>query len=245
MGITVDKIRLEIAIKHDKARQEIADITQRLQGETKQLKELDKAKKKAMKKFKDENHPEVIKATQAYEAQAKVISDLKTRKDELRASLKVEGLSIAEVRDELRKYNMLLSNLTPGTEKFNETKIRVDELKNRLKELSQDAGDTRKSLLRFAEDANKVGFFITNALAIKDRIVQWADQYVQSFAQMDEATTDVTKYTGQTKAEVEQMNETFKQMTTRTAREELNALAGSAGRLGITARKDIEGFVSA
>lgn len=75
--------------------------------------------------------------------------------------------------------------------------------------------------------------------------MQWADQYVQSFAQMDEAMTDVMKYTGQTKREVEDMNETFKRMETRTAREELNALAGAAGRLGITARKDIEGFVSA
>ena len=67
----VDKITLEIAIKHDRARQEIADVTQRLQGETKQLKELDQAKRKAMKKYKDESHPEVIKATQAYEAQSK------------------------------------------------------------------------------------------------------------------------------------------------------------------------------
>ena len=36
-----------------------------------------------------------------------------------------------------------------------------------------------------------------------------ADQYVQSFAKMDEAMTDVMKYTGQTKREVEEMNETF------------------------------------
>ena len=44
--MTVDKVTLEIAIKHDKARQEIADITEKLQGETKQLKELDQAKRK-------------------------------------------------------------------------------------------------------------------------------------------------------------------------------------------------------
>lgn len=241
----VDRIQLEIAIKHDKARQEIADITQRLQGETKQLKELDIAKRKAMKKYRDESHPEVIKATQAYEAQSKKINGLKSRRDELRASLKVEGLSIAEVRDELKKYNMILSNLTPGTDKFNETKKHVDDLKSRLKELNQNANDTRVGLLKFADDANKIGFFITNAFAIKDRIVAWADQYVQSFAKMDEAMTDVMKYTGQTKAEVEEMNETFKQMTTRTPREELNALAGAAGRLGIQGKKDIEGFVDA
>ena len=137
--MTVDRIQLEIAIKHDKARQEIADITERLQGETKQLKELDQAKRKAMKKYKDESHPEVVKATQAYEEQTKKIDALRSRKDELRRSLKVEGLSIAEVRDELKKYNMQLANLTPGTEKFNETKRHVDELKERLKELNSTA----------------------------------------------------------------------------------------------------------
>lgn len=29
MSITVDKVQLEIAIKHDKARQEIADVTEK------------------------------------------------------------------------------------------------------------------------------------------------------------------------------------------------------------------------
>ena len=39
------------------------------------------------------------------------------------------------------------------------------------------------------------------------------------------------------------MNEDFKRMDTRTSREQLNALAGAAGRLGITNQKMIEEFV--
>ena len=107
-----------------------------------------------MKKYKDESHPEVVKATQAYEAQTKKISELKARKDELRRSLKVEGLSIAEVRDELKKYNMQLANLTPGTEKFNETKKHVDELKERLKELNSTATEVGGSLGKFTKGIN-------------------------------------------------------------------------------------------
>jgi TP901 family phage tail tape measure protein len=61
---------------------------------------------------------------------------------------------------------------------------------------------------------------------------------------MDDVLTNVTKYTGQTKAEVEAMNEDFKQMDTRTSREQLNDLAGVAGRLGITGKQAIEEFVS-
>lgn len=60
---------------------------------------------------------------------------------------------------------------------------------------------------------------------------------------MDEEMTNVRKYTGQTADEVERMNEDFKKMETRTAREKLNQLAGDAGRLGITATSLVEEFV--
>lgn len=60
---------------------------------------------------------------------------------------------------------------------------------------------------------------------------------------MNQEMYNVTKYTGQTIEEVEAMNESFKRLNTRTAREDLNKLAQDAGRLGITNREMIEEFV--
>ncbi len=68
---------------------------------------------------------------------------------------------------------------------------------------------------------------------------------VDAFAEMDQEMNNVRKYTGQTIEEVHSMNEEFKQMDTRTPREQLNQLAGSAGRLGITGKQDIMDFVYA
>lgn len=65
----------------------------------------------------------------------------------------------------------------------------------------------------------------------------------QAYADMEESMADVRKYTGQTDEQVHQMNEDFMRMDTRTAREQLNDLAGSAGRLGITSKEMIEEFV--
>ena len=65
----------------------------------------------------------------------------------------------------------------------------------------------------------------------------------QAYADMEESMADVRKYTGQTDEQVHQMNEDFMRMDTRTAREQLNELAGSAGRLGITSKEMIEEFV--
>ena len=56
---------------------------------------------------------------------------------------------------------------------------------------------------------------------------------------------DVIKYTGLTKTQVEELNETFKKMDTRTSREKLNQLAGDAGRLGITSQEAVGEFVDA
>ena len=60
---------------------------------------------------------------------------------------------------------------------------------------------------------------------------------------MEDVMAEVRKYTGQTDEQVREMNEDFKRMDTRSSREQLNALAGAAGRLGITAKADIEEFV--
>ena len=72
-----------------------------------------------------------------------------------------------------------------------------------------------------------------------------AMQFVDAFARMDEAEVQVIKYTGLTRSEVESLNESFKKMETRTPREELNALAADAGRLGIQSKKDVLDFVAA
>lgn len=252
MSIKVDKIQLQIAIKHDKARQEIAEITNMLSEETRQLGKLEKAKRKAMKKYKDESHPEVVRATAAYQAQAERIDQLKKRKDELRRSLKIEGLSIAEVRDEMRKYNAQLSNLTPGTAVFNKTKKHLDDLKARLKDLNSRSEQAKSGLGKLTERLeifNKYGFAVSGFNEIYSTVVtgiqSWAQEFVTAFASMDEAMTSVMKYTGQTKQQVIDMNEAFKQMDTRTSREQLNELAGAAGRLGISATKQIVEFVDA
>ncbi|KAA6318723.1 hypothetical protein EZS27_031306 [termite gut metagenome] len=53
------------------------------------------------------------------------------------------------------------------------------------------------------------------------------------------------KYTSMTRDEVFDLNDALKKMDTKTARTEPNALAADAGRLGITAKKDILDFVQA
>lgn len=70
-------------------------------------------------------------------------------------------------------------------------------------------------------------------------------EYVDAYADMAEHTASVTKYTGLAKDEVDSLNESFKQMDTRTPREKLNDLAADAGRLGIQSKDAVLDFVEA
>ena len=68
---------------------------------------------------------------------------------------------------------------------------------------------------------------------------------VNAFADMDQEMANVRKFTGMNASEVEQLNEDFQKIDTRTGREELNKLAQEAGRLGKTSQEDVLGFVKA
>lgn len=177
---------------------------------------------------------------------------LKQRQDELNKSLaeyRKEGvqtaLSYAELRKGASQLKREMDKSVPGTEKWKA--LRQDYLltKQRMKELSVQAQDTRFSLSKLTDGFNKYAAIGTSVVASLTGVVLTARRCVDEYAKMQEAESQVIKYTGMTKEEVADLNEEFKRMDTRTPREKLNALAGDAGRLGISAKKDVLEFVDA
>ena len=255
MSISVDTVNLRFNVKPDYDQQQLQQLQQDLKDGQRELektrKAMDKLSKNGLSAMTKEEREEFNKLSSALSKQASELHAAEKRMQDYTRSANINKLSVQQLGQRAKDLSAVLNNLNPNTDDFKEYKAELDSVKNRMKELKSVAQDTEESfgkwdgIRSFVGKLNVFGFAVINTLAIKDRIVQWADQYVQSFAQMDDAMTDVMKYTGQTKREVEEMNETFKQMTTRTPREELNALAGAAGRLGIQGRKDIEGFVDA
>lgn len=175
----------------------------------------------------------------------KRIKELRKEGLQLHEGEKLQSLTLNELSERQRALNAAIADCNPNDDDFKDYAKALQETKDRMSELQTEADGTKTSLSKFVDGFNKFAWAIQFAYQGFQKVVQWADQYVQAFAKMDDAMTDVMKYTGQTKAEVEDMNEAFKQMTTRTAREELNALAGAAGRLGIQGKENIVGFVDA
>ena len=251
MSIRVDKVQLEIEVREHKRDAELVKLNKELGEAGRSYRSLQNEMDKLIDKQKTEagltaaESQRLSQLTIDLDKAKQVYQELDKKKTQYVKDNKLETMTIYELSQEYKQYKQLLNNLDPNSDYYEKTQQYLKALKDRMAELNIQTGATKSSLMAFAKNFSYVTSGIVNVLAVKDRIVQWADQYVQSFAKMDDAMTDVMKYTGQTKREVEEMNETFKQMTTRTPREELNALAGAAGRLGIQSKKDIEGFVDA
>ena len=120
--------------------------------------------------------------------------------------------------------------------------------KQQLSDVNKEMSAAGSNSDRFAKWGQKwVGIVTTFSLGkdLANQVVGTARQYVQAYATMQEAESQVIKYTGMTREEVADLNEELKRMDTRTPREQLNALAGDAGRLGITSKEGLLEFVDA
>lgn len=158
--------------------------------------------------------------------------------------------TIPSIQKRIRELTRDIKKMTIGTEEYEKTARSIAELnkilsdhRKAIRTTSEEAKTFGSVLGKGADFINKWYYSAQSALQLFVKVQNVARQYVEDYASMEESMANVRKYTGQSNEEVHQMNEDFKRMDTRTAREQLNELAGSAGRLGITNKEMIEEFV--
>lgn len=155
------------------------------------------------------------------------------------------NLSLRDLGKRQKDLNAILRQLNPNTELYKQYSEQLKEVNNRIKELRGTANETRFSLSKLTDGFNKYGAIAASAIAGLTGITLTMRSCVNEYAEMEEAQSQVIKYTGLTKDEVKELNEEFKQMDTRTARTRLNELAGDAGKLGISTKEGVKEFVEA
>lgn len=185
------------------------------------------------------------KDTKEYKELEKTADKMNRSVAEQRKEVGLCGLSYAELRKGAAQLKREMDRATPGTEKWKKLRADYRLTKQRMKELDLQAQETRFSISKVTDGFNKYAAIGASAIASLTGVALTARKCVDEYAEMQEAEAQVIKYTGMTKDAVADLNEEFKQMDTRTAREKLNALAGDAGRLGIKGKKDVLEFVDA
>lgn len=135
-----------------------------------------------------------------------------------------------------------------GSEQWKEYEEQLKKVKKRLKELNDaqkvvtDSGLSMKDMLDIGGNLSMIA---ASVLQVKDSAAEFMRDNVNAYIELDAEMANVQKFTGMTRQSVEELNEEFKDIDTRTSVVELNKLAEEAGRLGKTSKEDVLGFVKA
>ncbi len=230
MSLKIDRVQLEIIVQQDSARQKMIELEKQIKAANRELNKI--------KKQFGEN-------SQEYQAQAQVVRDLKQQYDDLFNEIGIGHLSMKELANRQRELNAILRNLDPSLPEWEQYNKQLKEVNARIKELKGTATETGLSISKLADGFNRYAGMAAGAIATLTGMTLTMRQCVDEYAKMEEAESQAIKYTGMTREEVKQLNEQFKQLDTRTPREELNRLAGEAGKLGITGVDNVREFVEA
>ena len=249
MALKIDRIQLQFEIKPDYDQQQLQALQEDLRKANRELskteRELDN-----LKKQKPTDPAELAKwrkniddLNKKYRDQVTAVQTAQQAIDKHVEKIGLENLSLAELYNRARTLNTILRNMNPNSPSYKQYEQQLQQINNRIKELKGTATSTRLSLSKLADGFNRYATLAASAVASLTGLALTIRKCTDDFAKMEDVMAGVRKYTGQTDEEVREMNEDFKKMDTRTSREQLNELAGAAGRLGITSKEMIEEFV--
>ena len=230
MSLKIDRVQLEIVIQQDQARQKMLELEDSLKKANSELRKI--------KKSYGENSDE-------YKKQVEVIKQLKQQYDDLYDEIGLTNLSLRDLGKRQKELNQILRNLSPNTDLYKQYSEQLKVINNRIKELKGTANETRFSIAKLADGFNRYGTMAATAVASLTGLTLTMRKCVDDYAEMEEAQSQVIKYTGLSKEAVKELNEEFKNMDTRTPRTRLNELAGDAGKLGISTKEGVLEFVEA
>ena len=230
------------------------DVAKKLASLQKQLEGAEKAK--ARLEEKKILSPKEVKDLQDY---SKIINASKASMNRMRASAEqvehtlsnLGKATVPELKKTLKalEKEMNSGNIDRGSELWHRYEKALREVRTELREIQTEQKAVNKSLGTSLKQMGKSLVGITTVtmqvMQALTGIRQTILGAVNAYAEMEEHMSQVRKYTGMTTEEVHALNEEFKRMDTRTSREQLNDLAGDAGRLGIQGKQDVLDFVQA
>lgn len=232
---------VELIINNEKARKKLSELE-------KDMESIAKAKEEAMRMGDWDG---VKKATAAAKKLERQMDGVRQRAESVGKVLaNLDKATPKQLQNTIKQIERTLNSgaIERGSKEWKTMTEQLHRCKQQLSDVNKEMNAAGSSSDRFAKWGQKwVGIFTTFSIGkdLANQVVGTARQYVQAYADMQEAESQVMKYTGMTKEQVADLNEELKRMDTRTSREQLNALAGDAGRLGITSKEGILEFVDA
>ena len=147
--------------------------------------------------------------------------------------------NIAAITRAMAKLSAEQKNITIGSDEYIKKAEQIKRLRTVIEEHNQSLKTAAKgwdSLRSKLSDFGNMFTGLQSLFSIFNGAVSGLKSLAKDAAALDDVYATVRKTTNMTREEVLALNETFKNMDTRTSRQELNLLAEVAGRLGVAAK---------
>ena len=243
MAKNIQEAEVIVTLNGTAAKKAVAELSQEFERLQKEALEAYKAGNDALGKKLDAQAQKLTKDIEITRRETKKFADIMKN---------LNGASLKELNSAAKQLRSEINKLTPGTKEFVEkskqlqdVNTRINKLKSSFKGLVTEEKAATVSLKGLSEGFNRYFGMITAGIAAITGVSMALKKCAQDAAAMDDAYATVMKTTGRAHEEVEQLNDAFKKMDTRTAREELNKMAYEAGKLGFTGVENIRQFVEA
>lgn len=158
---------------------------------------------------------------------------------------RLDEASPKELNRTLAQLKRNLNGLERGSEEWNKQCQAIKRVKAEIASINSQLRENESLWERMNRKLNDWQTALAGIAAAITGIIFAGRSAVSAFADMDQEMANVRKFTGMNASEVEDLNEEFQKIDTRTAREDMNKLAQEAGRLGKTSKEDVLGFVKA
>ena len=229
-----------LTINSEQAQRKLDDINRRLeQARIKRQDAFDRGDGKALQAY--------AKEIKSLETQATRLSSRAQTVEKVLRSL--DSATPKELKATIKEINRELNsgNVERGSEQWQVLTRSLQEADKELQKIKkeQSAASSADFLTNIGNTWQGVAVVFDSIASKFSALKQAMAEYVNEYADMAEHMSGVKKYTGLTDEAVQQLNDDLMKMDTRTAREQLNDLAGDAGRLGIQSKQQILDFVQA
>ncbi len=158
---------------------------------------------------------------------------------------RLDKASPKELNKALKLLQQQLNGIQRGTAAWEAHVAKIQRVKAELQKVNATLATQKSLWARMNTWLNNAQTAIMAFAAAVTGLVMAGRKAVQSYADMEEQMANTIKYTRMTAAEVEELNEIFKGMDTRLAREQLNLLAQEGGRLGYNTVASVKEYVEA
>ena len=157
---------------------------------------------------------------------------------------KAGNKSINELASEQGRLNRIVRELDPNTKEWRQYASVLNTVKKRSASLHKEFQNTDGTLCKLTKTAAKLSNYAVSLFGL-DNITDRLQNLTEDYLTFSDLQADVMKTTGLSATEVENLAATLKTIDTRSSVNELMELATTAGKLGISAKEDVEGFVRA